>query len=111
LLQDTLIDTIHTTTGNQHHTSYLVGCTRQNPTQAKWFSEAGMHKHFPHLLTKVGTLSGLNMEELGNPTNIHVNPKEDALPQPTRFLEGSLSQLIGGQEQLGTSPKEVVDQI
>jgi hypothetical protein len=57
-----------------------------------------MHKHFPHLLTKVGTLSGLNKEELGNPTDIHVNPKEGALPLPARFLEGTLSQLIGGQE-------------
>ena len=46
---------------------------------------------------------------MGSPTNIHVNPKEGALPQTTRFLEGSLSQLIGGQEQLGTSPNEVVD--
>jgi hypothetical protein len=111
LLQDTLLDTRHTTTHNQQHTSYLVGCTGQTPAQAKWFSEAAMHKHFPHLLTEVGTLPGLNREELGNPTNIHVNPKEGTLPQPTGFLEGSLSQLIGGQEQLGTSPKEVVDQI
>jgi hypothetical protein len=70
-----------------------------------------MHKHFPHLLMEVGTLLGLNREELDNPTNIHVNPKECALPQPVGFLEGTLSQLIGGEEQLGASPKEVVDHI
>jgi hypothetical protein len=70
-----------------------------------------MHKHFPHLLMEVGTLSVLNREELGKSMGIHVNPKEVTLPQPTGFLEGSFSQLIGGQEQLGTSPKEVVDQI
>jgi hypothetical protein len=55
--------------------------------------------------------NGWHKEHLGNPTDIHMNPKEGTLPQPTGFLEGSLSQLIGGQEQLGTSPKEVVDQI
>jgi hypothetical protein len=70
-----------------------------------------MHKHFPHLLTKVGTLIGLNKKKLGNPMDSHVNPKEYTSPQLTRFLEDSLSQLIGGQEQLGTSPKEVVDWI
>jgi hypothetical protein len=60
--------------------------------------EVAMHKHFPHLLMEVGTLPGLNREELGNPIDIHVNPKEGTLPQPTGFLEGTLSQLIGGQE-------------
>jgi hypothetical protein len=108
-LQDTLLDTCHTTIHNQQHTSYLVECTSQTPAQAKWFSKVVMHKHFPHLLTKVGTLIGLNKKKLGNPMDIHVNPKEYTSPQPTRFLEDSLSQLIGGQEQLGTSPKEVVD--
>jgi hypothetical protein len=63
-----------------------------------------MQKHFPHSLTEVGTLTSLNKKQLGNPTYIHVDTKKDTL-----FLEGSLSQLIGGQEQLGTSPKEVVD--
>jgi hypothetical protein len=38
LLQDTLLDTQHTTTHHQQHTSYLVGCTGQIPAQAKWFS-------------------------------------------------------------------------
>jgi hypothetical protein len=46
---------------------------------------------------EVGTLPGLNREELRNPIYIHVNPKEDELPQPVIFLQGSLSQLIGGK--------------
>jgi len=98
LLQDTLLETFHTTAYNQQRTSYLVECIGKNPAQAKWFSEAFMHKHFPHLLTKVGTLLGLNSEELGKSTDIHVNPKEGVLPQLDGFLEVSLSQLIGGQE-------------
>jgi hypothetical protein len=65
-----------------------------------------MHKHFPHSVMEVRTLTVLNKKKIGNPTDIHVNTKEDAL-----FLEGLLSQLIGGQEQWGTSPKEVVDSI
>jgi hypothetical protein len=55
--------------------------------------------------------SHLIVYTMGNPRDIHVNPKEDTLSQPDGFLEGALSQLIGGEEQLGTSPKEVVDQI
>jgi len=47
---------------------------------------------------------------MGNQINIHVNPKECVLPQLVGFLEGTLSQFIG-EEQLGASPKEVVDQI
>ena len=91
LLQDTLLDTRHTTTRNHQHTSYLVGRTCQTPTRDKWFSEAATHKHFPHLLIEVGTLPGLNMEELGKPMNIHLNPKEGTLPQPLGFLEGLFS--------------------
>jgi hypothetical protein len=98
LLQDTLLDTLHTTTYNKKGTSYLVERIGKILAQAKWFSEAFMHKHFPHLLTEVGTLLGLNSEELGNSMNIHVNPKEGALPQLARFLEVSLYLFIGGQE-------------
>jgi hypothetical protein len=69
-----------------------------------------------HMNPKEGTLPQpagfLEGALLGNPTtDIHMNPKEGTLPQPDRFLESTLPQLIGGEEQLGTSPKEVVDQI
>jgi hypothetical protein len=57
-----------------------------------------MHNNFPHLLTEVGTPSGLNREELGNPIDIHMNPmKEGPLPQLVGFLEDALSQLIRGK--------------
>jgi hypothetical protein len=57
-----------------------------------------MHKYFTHFLIEVGTLSGLNREELANPIDIHMNPKEDTLPHLVGFLKGTLSQLIGGEE-------------
>jgi hypothetical protein len=98
LLQQTLPDTHHTTTRHQQHTSHLVGHTRQTPAQVKWFSKDAMHKYFFHLLIEVGTLLGLNKEELGNPIDIHVNPKEDTLPQPVGFLEAALCHLIGAEE-------------
>jgi hypothetical protein len=53
----------------------------------------------------------IEVKAMGNPTNIHMNLKEGALSQPTRFLECALSLIIGGQEHLGASLKEVVDQI
>jgi hypothetical protein len=55
--------------------------------------------------------SHLIVYTMGNPRDIHMNPKEDTLSQPDVFLEYALSQLIGGKEQLGTRPKEVVDKI
>jgi len=79
-LQVTLLDTRHTTTHHQEHTSYPFGHTCQAPYLAKRFSKYSMHKNFPHLLMEVGTLPVLNREELVNPTYTHVNPKECALP-------------------------------
>ena len=59
--------------------------------------EVVIHKNFPHLLTEMGTLLGLNEDELGKPKYIRVNRKEATLPQTTGFLESAVSQLIAGE--------------
>jgi hypothetical protein len=43
---------------------------------------------------EMGTLLGLNEDELGKPKYVRVNRKEGTLPQTTGFLESVVSQLI-----------------
>jgi hypothetical protein len=46
---------------------------------------------------EMGTLLGLNEDELGKPKYVRVNRKEGTLPQTTGFLESVVSQLIAGE--------------
>lgn len=75
LLQDTILDSRFTTIRNQQHYSYLVGRQGQTPACAHWYSEVALRQHFLDSLTEVGTLSGLNREELGSPDDLGAHPK------------------------------------